>query len=189
MFEHLGHEVSRVRDKLQLQSEEMGQLQSEAHRWLGKEEQLNSELQQWMHEISATPSQIRVIELAKSPSLAGPVIPAGQWLGMLILSCLCAGVAAIAVARQPLTFGTTADVAQQLGLPVLGVIPQKSRRRYILRKLKRLQPRIQLLGEMTIAIAALILLVAVIQETRLFPMIVENPFEGVARSIQVFRGQ
>ena len=85
-------------------------------------------------------------------------------------------------------FQSSAEVESTLGVEVLGVIPaEPTEREPLLAKLKRHESKLRIAAELTVLIMTSLVLLSLFQDSRLLPLLLENPFEGVAQALRSLR--
>lgn len=170
--------------------QEVINLEHEAAQWLDEDENRVSEVRNWINQLSIEPHHqpLRIVEFARQPELPKQTIPATHWLMMGLISAGVSVGLTLAINRRPSQFRSSRDVAKQLGIELLGVIPVKpSGRRDWLTWLKRHEENIRVACEITILLMVGFTIVGLFREPRLMTLLLQNPFEGIAQSMETFR--
>ena len=85
-------------------------------------------------------------------------------------------------------FQSSADVESTLGVEVLGVIPaEPTEREPLVAKIKKHESKLKIAAELTVLIMTSLVVLSLFQDPRLLPLLLENPFEGVAQAFRSLR--
>ncbi|MGC6460552.1 MAG: hypothetical protein ACON32_02055, partial [Pirellulaceae bacterium] len=177
-------------DQAQDANSQIFDLQAEAESRLKADEKRTIEIREWIDSLSlgSAPSSLQIIKFARQQPRSPSSIPSSHWIFICSVSIIVGGGLSTALAFRPMPFQSSADVESTLGVEVLGVIPaEPTERESFVAKLKRHESKLRIAAELTVLIMTILVVLSLFQDPRLLPLLLENPFEGVAQAFRSLR--
>ena len=177
-------------DQAQDANSQIFDLQAEAESRLKADEKRTTEIREWINSLSlgSAPSSLQIIKFARQQPRSPSSIPSSHWIFICSVSIIVGGGLSTALAFRPMPFQSSADVESTLGVEVLGVIPaEPTERESFVAKLKRHESKLRIAAELTVLIMTILVVLSLFQDPRLLPLLLENPFEGVAQAFRSLR--
>ena len=187
--EHQAEFIGLV-EQAQEANHRIADLQTEAASQLKADEKRATEIREWIDGLSlgSAPSSLQIIKFARRQPRSPSAIPSSHWIFICTVSIIVGGGLSVALAFRPMPFQSSAEVESTLGVEVLGVIPaEPTEREPLLAKLKRHESKLRIAAELTVLIMTSLVLLSLFQDSRLLPLLLENPFEGVAQALRSLR--
>ncbi|MEC8160926.1 MAG: hypothetical protein VX111_07330 [Planctomycetota bacterium] len=177
-------------DQAQDANNQIFDLQAEAESRLKADEKRTTEIREWIDSLSlgSAPSSLQIIKFARQQPRLPSSIPSSHWIFICSVSIILGGGLSTALAFRPMPFQSSADVESTLGVEVLGVIPaEPTEREPLVAKIKRHESKLKIAAELTVLIMTSLVVLSLFQDPRLLPLLLENPFEGVAQALRSLR--